>query len=283
VRRNTFLPNQKAASPWIYFLVTFVWTWFFWILAALLGLSVEEPAGGILLLIGVLGPMVTGIGFTYQTYDKKNRRDYFKRIFDFKRISAKWYLVILLFVPILNLLAALIDFMLGGKGTSWGEAALNFVEEPLSIVPSILFTTLIPFIEELGWRGYVLDRLQSSWSALMSSLILGVVWSLWHLPMFFIEGTYQASLGIGTLAFWLFMIGIVPLSFAFTWIYNNTQRSILAVILLHSMVNFTGEILTLTKRADTFSIILWIVTAIGIAILWGRNKFNVTHPYKISV
>ena len=281
--RNSFLSISKATNPWFFFLATFAWTWFFWILAALLGLSVETPAGGILLLTGVLGPMIMGIVFTYLTYDKMGRRDYFKRIIDFKRIGAKWYLVIFLFVPILNLLAALIDFLMGGKGTSWGEAALNFVDQPLSIVPSILFTALIPFIEELGWRGYVLDRLQTNWSALMSSLILGVVWSLWHLPMFLIEGTYQAGLGVGTLAFWLFMIGIVPLSFAFTWIYNSTRRSILAVILLHSMVNFTGEILTLTKRADTISIALWIVTAVGIAILWGWNKFNVEHPYKISV
>jgi uncharacterized protein len=281
--RNSSFSISKAINPWLFFLATFAWTWFFWILAALLGLSVETPAGGILLLTGVLGPMITGIVFTYLTYDKMGRKDYFRRIIDFKRIGAKWYLVIFLFVPTLNLLAALIDFMLGGKGPSWGESALNFVDDPLSIVPSILFTALIPFMEELGWRGYVLDRLQTNWSTLMSSLILGVVWSLWHIPMFLIEGTYQASLGVGTLEFWLFMIGIVPLSFAFAWIYNNTQRSILAVILLHSMVNFTGEILTLTKRADTISIALWIVTAVGIAILWGRNKFNVKPQYKISV
>ena len=55
------------------------------------------------------------------------------------------------------------------------------------------------FIEELGWRGYVLDRLQEKRSALVSSLILGVVWSLWHLPLFFVQGSYQAGLGVGTL------------------------------------------------------------------------------------
>lgn len=84
------------------------------------------------------------------------------------------------------------------------------------------------------------------------------------MPLFFAEGTYQASLGVGTLAFWLFLFGIIPLSFAFTWVYNNTNRSILAVILFHGMVNFTGELFDISERANTISMVLWVIAAIGI-------------------
>lgn len=265
--------NEKTkstlATPWIFFVATYAWTWLFWGMAILLGANMETAMGLVLLLLGVMGPMVTGIGFTYLTRDKEGRRDYWKRIISFKRIPARWYLVIFLFVPVLNILAVLLDVLTGGSGATWGEAALNLVSNPLSIIPSILFATLIPFIEELGWRGYVLDRLQEKRSALVSSLILGVVWSLWHLPLFFVQGSYQAGLGVGTLAFWLFIIGIVPISLVFTWIYNNTGRSTLAVILFHSMVNFTGELIALTERADTYSIVLWYVAAIGITAIWG--------------
>ncbi|MFC1975447.1 type II CAAX prenyl endopeptidase Rce1 family protein [Chloroflexota bacterium] len=269
---------STLSTPWLFFAATFIWTWFFWILAALLGLSMDSAAGFIILFIGILGPMVTGIGFTYLTYGQEGRRDYWLRIIDFKRISVRWYLVIFLLVPILNALAALFDILLGGSGATWGEAAVNFLSAPLSIIPSILFASLIPFIEELGWRGYVLDRLQGRWSALVSTLILGTVWSLWHLPLFFVEGTYQYNLGVGSLTFWLFMIGIIPLSFSFTWIYNNTRRSTLAVILFHSMVNFTGEIIAITERADTYSILLWFVAAIGIAVIWGAKTFTRDRP-----
>jgi membrane protease YdiL (CAAX protease family) len=162
----------------------------------------------------------------------------------------------------------LLDKLAGGSGGTWGEAALNFITNPSSIILSILFATLFPFIEELGWRGYVLDRLQEKHNALVSSLILGTVWSLWHLPTFFIRDSYQESLGIGTPEFWLFFAGIIPLTFAFTWIYNNTGRSTLAVILFHSMVNFTGELIALSERADTFSTALWFIVAIGITLLW---------------
>jgi membrane protease YdiL (CAAX protease family) len=266
--------TSTLSSPWLYFGLTLAWTWFFWILAAALNVGMESTAGFILLFLGILGPMVTGIGFTYLTQDKDGRRDYWTRVRDFRRISAKWYLVIFLFVPMLNVLAAALDVLMGGSGATVGEAATNFLSQPLSIVPSILFASLIPFIEELGWRGYVLDRLQSRRTALLSSLILGTVWSLWHLPLFFIEGTYQHNLGVGSLAFWAFMIGVVPLSFSFTWIYNNTLRSTLAVILFHSMVNFTGELIAITERADAYSILLWIVVAVAITVFWGPKTFT---------
>jgi hypothetical protein len=107
--------------------------------------------GAIFGLLGMIGPMVMGVSFTYLTRDREGRRDYWKRIIDFKRIPGRWYLVIFLFVPVLNVLAALLDVMSGGSGATWGEAALNVFSDPLSILPSILFASLIPFLEEMGW------------------------------------------------------------------------------------------------------------------------------------
>jgi membrane protease YdiL (CAAX protease family) len=268
------LSTSTISSPWLFFALTFLWTWFFWILAAFLNVGMDSAAGVILLLLGILGPMVTGITFTYLTQDKKGKRDYWTRIIDFRRISGRWYLIIFLFVPILTALAAILDILSGGSGATLGEVATNFLSQPLSIIPFFLFASLIPFIEELGWRGYALDRLQSKTNALISSLILGIVWSLWHLPLFFIKDTYQYDLGVGSPAFWLFIIGVVPLSFSFTWIYNNTHRSTLAVILFHAMVNFTGELIAITERADTYSIMLWFIAAVAIIIIWGPKTFT---------
>jgi uncharacterized protein len=268
---NQTKSNSVLSSPWLFFVATFVWTWLFWGVTILTGGSMETAAGGIPLLLGMIGPAVMGITFTYLTRDREGRRDYWKRVIDFKRIAGRWYLVIFLFVPMLIILSALLDILTGGSGGTWGEAARNVLTDPVSIIPSILFASLIPFLEELGWRGYVLDRLQEKQSALVSSLILGVVWSLWHLPLFFVPGSYQAGLGVGTLAFWLFMIGVVPLNLPFTWIYNNTNRSTLAVILFHSMVNITGELLAITERADTYSILLWFVAASAITVIWGAK------------
>jgi membrane protease YdiL (CAAX protease family) len=269
---NTTRP--KLANPWVYFAATFLWTWSFWGLAILNGSNMEVGEGIGLLLLGVAGPTITGILFTYLTRDKEGRQDFWKRVIGFNRIPAVWYLVIFLFVPAMHLIAVLLDILFGGGGSTWGELARGAAANPLSILFSIMFSTLIPFIEELGWRGYLLDRLQAKWSALASSLILGLLWSLWHLPMFFIRGSYQAGLGIGTLEFWLFFLSIVPLTFVFTWIFNNTGRSTLATILFHSMINFTGELILLSKNADTIYNLLWFAVAIAITAMWGARTFT---------
>lgn len=268
--------KTKAAlnNPWVYFITTYIWTWTFWGLVLVLGLTMEDIAGMIFMLLGVTGPMVIDLLFTYLTQGQEGRRDYWKRVFSFRRIPLKWYLVILLFVPVLNLTAALLDRVAGGVGATWGEAALTFTSNPMSIFLLFLYTLPIPFVEELGWRGFVLDRMQERHNALLSSLIVGVFWSVWHLPLFFIGGSYQAGLGVGSWAFWLFILGVVPLSLPFTWIYNNTRRSTLAAIIFHAMVNFTGEIIALTERADTFSIVLWVVAAVAITLIYGPKTFT---------
>jgi len=64
------------------------------------------------------------------------------------------------------------------------------------------------------------------------------------------------------------------LSFPSTWIYNNTRCNTLAVILFHAMVNFTGEVIAMTERADVVSIILCFIAAVGIVELWGPKTFT---------
>jgi CAAX protease family protein len=272
--------NPTTSSPWLYFALALGWSWLFWILAILLGLSFETPLGLILGLLGLLGPMVAGVTCTYLTQGKDGRRDYWLRVIDFRRIGTKWYLVIFLFVPVLMALSVGFDILFGGTGGTWEQAALQIFAAPLSIVPFALGIFLIGPMEEFGWRGYVLDRLQSKWSALWSSLILGVIWSLWHLPLFFIKGTYQNNLGAGSPSFWLFMLGIVPLNVLFTWIFNHTRRSTLAVMLFHFMVNFTGELVALTPRAELYSILLWVVAAIIVTVIWGAKTLTHGQPFQ---
>jgi len=117
-----------------------------------------------------------------------------------------------------------------------------FLSAPSTIVPFLLGVFIYgPFPEELGWRGYALDRLQARWNALVSTLILGAIWALWHLPLFFIKDTLFYSQGAWSPWFWLFVVGVIPTAVIYTWIFNNTRRSTLAAILFHFMSNVTYE------------------------------------------
>jgi membrane protease YdiL (CAAX protease family) len=210
----------------------------------------------------------------YAVHGRDSQRDYWRRLIDLRRIGVGWYGVIFLMVPVLAGLAALGDVLLGGAGARL-ETAAGLSTRPWSVLPLVVFTLVFgPLPEELGWRGYALDGLQRQRSALTSSLILGTVWSLWHLPLFFIPGTYQQGLGVGSLSFWLFLIGPVAQSVLMTWIYNNTQRSTLSAVLFHFMINLTGQLFELTRDADLYQVLLQVAAAVAITAIWGGKAMR---------
>jgi membrane protease YdiL (CAAX protease family) len=180
----------SAGNPWVFFGVTYVVTWGFWLAAIALGVRFDSAAGLVLLLVGLTGPGAAGIGFVYLVYDERGRTDFWNRIEQVRRIGVEWFLVILLVPVAVTVVAATVDTLSGGPGATLGEGVREFSVNPLAILPALFFATLPPILEELGWRGYALDRLQLNWSALSASLILGVVWAVWHLPLFFIEGSF---------------------------------------------------------------------------------------------
>lgn len=270
------VPNKKTTpriqNLWLFFILTFVLSWLFWIIGILL--SEAEPSIPVTVFhyIGGLIPPLMAILLIYVRHSPEERRDYCQRVIGFKRIGVKWYAVILLTAPTLAGLGALVDVVAGGIGAV-PEAAAHFTSHPLAVIPFAIFMLLFgPLPEELAWRGYALELLQKRWSALVSSLFLGAVWTVWHIPLFFIPGSYQHGLGLGTLGFWLFMADKIPQSVLMTWVYNNNKRSTLSAVFIHFSVNFVGELFELTARAELFYIIFWILAAIAVTVFWGPQN-----------
>ncbi|WP_440989134.1 CPBP family intramembrane glutamic endopeptidase [Haloarchaeobius baliensis] len=264
--------STSVGNPWLFFATTYAITWAFWLAAIALGVRFDSAVGLVLLLVGLTGPGAAGIGFVYLVYDEEGRVDFWNRLGQVRRIGVRWFLIILLLPVAVTIVAAAVERLFGGPGVTLGAGVREFGVNPLAILPSLFFATLPPLLEELGWRGYALDRLQLNWSALSASLILGVVWAVWHLPLFFVEGSFQAeSVGFGTTGFWLFMTGIVALSVAITWVYNNTARSILAIILLHGWVNFVSE---MVEVADVFYYGHWVLLAVLLTSIWGAKTLT---------
>jgi membrane protease YdiL (CAAX protease family) len=262
----------------LFFIAVFVWSWSFWLLAAALDVSVKTPLGSALMYAGLLGPMLGGIGFSYFTGSRENWRDYWRRIGDPRRIPVRWFAVILLFTPALLAIAVLLDL------ASTGPAALQHMEQraapflsvPWTIVPYAAHVLIYgPLPEELGWRGYALDRLQARWNALTSSLVLGALWALFHLPLFFMRDADPHYMqGLWSPWFWQFMIGVIAAALIYTWIFNNTNRSTLAAILFHFVTNFVYLFANTTAGTNMYSTLLLIICAVVVAAFWGSDTLT---------
>ncbi len=257
------------ADPRRFFLLALGFSWLFWFPLAVSGFAPFSMPGIVLFSIGGLGPAVSELLLIFYTADRVHLRDYWERVIDVRRIGLGWLLLILLFFPVVNGLSLALDsFLYGSELELVAEPGLLF--DPVALVPFAVFILLFgPLPEELGWRGYALDGLQARWNALAASLILGVLWAGWHLPLFVMDGTFQSQLGWFTVMFWVFNLGLVFQSVLYTWIYNNTNRSTLSAILFHFMTNFTGEIMGLEGSARLIQFWLTVGVVVLVVVVWG--------------
>ena len=213
-------------------------------------------------------PSIIGISLTYLTKRKDEIKDFWYRSHDFKRINYKWYgaVIILALTPLL--IAGGFSFLFKGNGIIFDSEFLS------NFLFSIIFLIIGVLAEEFGWRGFILDILQRKNNAFISSMIIGFFWSLWHLPLFFINGTYQQNLGLFSIEFWMFFIIIIPQTIFYTWIYNNTDRSILSAMLLHFCVNLFGELFLFDVQVRIIRDIMVFIFAVLIVLIYGYRNLT---------
>jgi membrane protease YdiL (CAAX protease family) len=218
-----------------FLLFTFIWSWGFNIprVFASRGLLIMNPVISVSLgNLAVLGPAVIAFILVRRDRGKEAARNHWRRGW---RLGApkKWLLPAIFIMPLLTLIGAGIYVLLG-----------NQIQWQYSVPPAMIFPvfTLIYLFgalpEEYGWRGYALEGFLQKWNPLVASLILGAIWSLWHLPLHLIEGTTQSAIPI-----WQFMIQNTLYAFLYTWLYKQTNHSILVVTLLHAFGNISNAIM----------------------------------------
>lgn len=204
----------------IYFSITFIISWSIWFLPIFFNFSFIMRflcyAGGL------LGPCISAYLTTFITEKKEGVKILWKRVWSFK-FDKKWLIPTILMMPFIFVF---LNLIVGERFLS----KLLIINPSYLILWSILFYIAAAF-EEVGWRGYALDRLQSKTNALFSSLILGLVWGLWHLPLLIYYWLFPIRY------LYLYLIFVVLLSIMFTFLYNNTKRNIFIVTLFHAIIN----------------------------------------------
>lgn len=268
--------RTTSKFPWLYLLLAYSLAWLFWIPISLTGQDYQSsPSLLSLMFLGVSGPGIAGILLTYREQGQEGGKDFWDRVFDFRRIRSVWYAMILLLWPTMHLLAIAINNWLGGNPPEFLFVRLA-ISLPVGIPVVVILYLLQAGLEELGWRGYMLDRLQSRWKPLTASLILGVFHTFWHLPTFWIVGTNQSRWESG-LDFGMFIVFVIASSIYSTWCYNDNRRSILAVILLHTIGNLALDIFLLPGPGEQIFKIIFALGAVVIAAFWALPVHRMKH------
>jgi membrane protease YdiL (CAAX protease family) len=228
----------------------------------------SSPLLLIIIFLGIFGPGIAGILLTYLQGDREQWRDFWSRMLDMKRIRSSWFAVILLFWPAMQLLALFLNQLMGGMPSD-SEFIKEMIKQPISIPVVVLLYFIQAGLEELGWRGYMLERLLPSWGALKSSLIVGIFHAFWHLPMFWVVGTNQSKMGLDT-DFLIFVIQTMAFSIYSTWCYIGNDHSTLAVTFFHGVGNLCLDIFMVAPGTLKYNIftLLMVAGAIFVSVVW---------------
>ena len=232
-------------------------------------LLAEEQRTFVLIVVGGFGPLVAAGLVTWTVGDSV--RDWARGVLRW-RVPLRYWGFALVFPGVAVFFASAVHILVFG-GAFEPEST-----DVLALYPVLLVQVFLigGGNEELGWRGFALPRLQEGYTDLTASLVIGVLWFLWHLPLFFVEGSSQVGVPL-----YYYGVAVVALSVVFTWLYNKTDRSVLLPMVLHASVN-TGGILYLsggafalqTELANGLYAVTFLGVAITVVLVYGPEKFG---------
>jgi membrane protease YdiL (CAAX protease family) len=258
----------EGKNLFLFFTIAFGWSWLLWLPSVIISVTdnrslmywmydVEMSVGlGLIAIVGIFatfGPLVAAFALTGLTEGREGVRRFWRRFWDV-RLAGVWLLVSFLLPVLLIAVPRLIVVPLGYP------LQLAWASQPLVLVGWFLnnLTRSGGMSEEFGWRGYALPRLQARWNALVSSIVLGVVWTVWHVPLWFVAGSSQQGS-----SFWLFLANLVLLSVLYTWLFNNAKGSILVAVVFHAMLNTVSQMFP----SPTDNLFYWVVLGLTVVLV----------------
>ena len=283
-RRQTLVQQVRRHQLGVYIGLTFAISWTIWLGLVMASLGIRTTTGATLYRVAIAGPSIAALTLTVAL-----GRGQLKELlagFSVSRLSVRWSLVALV-LPLAMMAVAIAGsvavFETPGPRITVSVGAVLLIE-----FARVLFLGG-PLGEELGWRGFALPRLQQHRTALDASVLLGLVWGLWHIPLYFVPGTGQfetlragmsPAFAIGGFIGWT-----IGLSILFTWLFNQTGGSLIVVILFHTAVNLAAFLPSALGSAGAASLLNVIITwtvAVLVAIRFGRASLASAAPVRLA-
>ena len=270
-RPYSVLQRHQLAT---YFGLTFAISWAIWLGLIVGSLHIQTPVGAVLNVAAIAGPSIAAL--VLATVLGRSELRCLLAGFSLSRWSGRWTVVALVLPLAMMVVAIAVSVAAFGAprpGLTLSLAGVMLVE----FVRVLLLGG--PVEEELGWRGFALPRLQQHRNALDASILLGLVWGFWHLPLYFVLGTGQSEmLSTGTspaFAIGGFIGWTIGLSVLFTWLFNQTGGSLIVVILFHAAVNLAAFLPALVGSGGTaplLNVLLTWLVAILVVVRFGRAR-----------
>jgi uncharacterized protein len=248
----------------LFFGLSLLISWAVWVPQALAQLGYGGTAIGLdspLMLLAVWGPGLAALIVAFVSRRTAGWRELLRPLRRW-RVGWGWYALVLLFPAAVWALGRGIDALLGRSYALESPAAAFGAQAAVMLPALILFALPNTLGEELGWRGFALPRLLEARTPLIASVLLGLFWGVWHIPTWIAQGLADEPAGL-----LLLVVGIVPLTIIYTWIYNGTAGSLLLVWLFHAADTVTQYLLprlpTLTDDA-----LVWLAALLVIGGRW---------------
>ena len=264
--------NNYRYRPVLFFALTYLFTWIFWIPAIYL----PETISPVLMLVGLIAPAVVSTVFVMRSGSDALKQDLKNKIVGFYKV--KWLNVLwAVIVFALTIVASILLSAFFGQTLDQFSFTEDFSFTGVGIAGAFITIAIASIIEEVGWKGYCEDSIGNYMNWFWESMVFGVLWSFWHFPLIFIQGTYQASLMVNSLYVINFFVSGIPMGFVITWVYLASDRSILACMVFHLFVNFMQEKIAMTQETKIVETVVITLVTVIIVIVKKDMFFETRH------
>jgi uncharacterized protein len=271
---------KKYNHPFLFYGIAFIVPWLCWFILAWLSNSQlwDNPTvvfwGSILGLIGLFGPFV--IAMVLILPDKEMRQELLSAVFNFNGIRPIFWILTFVLFPISILVAQVISLPFGHSVSQF-----KFVENisfSAGIFPAWFLLIIAPILEEFGWHTYGIHCLRNRLNLLMTCVIFGIAWGIWHMPLSFVKGYYQNVLvETGIIYSINFLASLIPYLVIGNWIYYKTNRNMFLIVVFHLLAGFSNEIFQTHPDSKVIQTVLLLIFSIIIICKEKAFFFNKSH------
>lgn len=273
--------KQSSRNVLLFFLLTFTYAWLLWLPFVLSGFGVIQLSNNvanlmaIAVMLGAFGPLIAAVILIVRKNGWSGVKYFFIAAFNLRVKPIYYVLAFLLPVLITAVAHYLVNF------TAIDILPANLFPENIAVpIVALIFPYFIFILiagggqEEFGWRGYAQEPMQQRFGILGGSIILGIIWGMWHLPLWFMPGEGHAYYSF--FAFWLYTVST---SVIIGWLYNASGKKLIIPWIIHSAGNVAIPFFPILHMADVPHPGYWVWVGINALVaifitIWFMRKPN---------